>query len=165
MRDQHVIEKQIQYVGKRRKKEIENSFIHRPDTRWIMFPARRKITDGIKERSVIDQLDARNADSHGGAAYSRSVDGIVRGRRDAGAGRKLTGGRHAVWPCFVPCRGSASTRELPLFRGPRPTGARESIRGHFRLPFVVTLGSRARCTPAKAITSPLARADNSCVCV
>ncbi|KAG7198375.1 hypothetical protein KM043_005766 [Ampulex compressa] len=27
---------------------------------------------------------------------------MVRGRRDAGAGTKLTGGRHAVWPCFVP---------------------------------------------------------------
>lgn len=35
----------------------------------------------------------------------------LRGRRDAGAGTKLTGGRHAVWPCFVSDAAAAARRD------------------------------------------------------
>lgn len=35
----------------------------------------------------------------------------VHGRRDAGAGTKLTGGRHAVWPCFVSDTAAAARRD------------------------------------------------------
>lgn len=85
-----------------------------------------KLSDWLKRRFEGKSLVRKGSSDRGECADRRRSVGwarsgiwpmarlgrwTLRGRRDAGAGTKLTGGRHAIWPCFVSDAAAAARRD------------------------------------------------------
>lgn len=101
----------------RKKKKVGREIKRPVETTFRLSREKFALERGLVRKGIVGSRRVRGSAAIGWLGAERNLVGgavgrwTLRGRRDAGAGTKLTGGRHAVWPCFVSDAAAAARRD------------------------------------------------------